>query len=422
MGGIPGTRRPRSGPKEGGTQLSYVEQQTTGGPSVSNPVDPPARLTQLDWLRVLAVLGVFLFHAIHPFDTFDWHVKNDQQSEAISLLLAFLFPWGLGFFFLIAGAASFLALRTRTPRQYLQERLLRLLVPYVAGWFLLSPPQSYIEDVHKGLWAGTYLSFVPHFFARAWREMISWDEGLLPLPLGWSYHLWFLLYLFWFSLLGLPVFLALRRPRGRSLIQSLGRLAHVRGFPLLFALPIALLHIGVRAASPEEHAWGEFVYYMGFFILGYVLMAERRLVEAVRRDFFPALLLGVTGFGLLITSGVIEWAEQWMEEPSYSWRYAGMFFLFSVQAVAWVFLVLSLGLRLRAFRRPVPPWPASTAMPFFVLHQPVILAVAFVIVGTSFALPLKVVLVVGFSFVITTVIVALGVRLRAVRAVLGIRG
>ena len=27
-----------------------------------------ARLHYLDWLQVLAILGVFLFHALHPFD------------------------------------------------------------------------------------------------------------------------------------------------------------------------------------------------------------------------------------------------------------------------------------------------------------------------------------------------------------------
>ena len=295
--------------------------------------DPVARLHHLDWLRVGAVFGVFLFHAVHPFDTFDWHVKNDQQSEAISLLLAFLFPWGLGFFFLIAGAASFLALRTRSPRHYVRERLHRLLVPYIAGWFLLSPLQSYIEDVHKGSWDGGYLSFIPHFFSRAWREMSNLDEGLLPLPLGWSYHLWFLLYLFWFSLLGLPLFLALGLPQGSGLMRWLGDRARLRGFPLLFALPIALLHVAVRAASPEEHAWGEFVYYLGFFLVGYVLIAEPRLLASVRRDLVPALIVGVVGFGSLIASGVIAWVERWTEEPAYSWRYAVTFFLFSAQAV-----------------------------------------------------------------------------------------
>jgi glucan biosynthesis protein C len=379
----------------------------------------PERMHHLDWLRVVALGGVFLFHALHPFDTFDWHVKNTERSEAISILLAFLFPWGLGFFFLIAGAASLFALRRRSPGRYVRERLSRLFVPYVVGWLLLAPVQSYIEDVHNDSWEGSWGRFIPHFVARAWREATVMDEGLLPLPLGWSYHLWFLVFLLWFSLLALPLFLFLRTARGERLMARVAPFADRRGSCLLFALPIALAHVAVRAASPDEHAWGEFAYYFGFFVAGYVLMTQPRLMEAVRRDLWPSLAVGVVGFVALLASGVIEWAEEWSRAPGYSWRYAAMFGLFSVQAWAWAVAALSLGLRVRAFARPLPYWAGLGAMPFFVLHQPVILAVAFVVVGTALGLALKVLLVVFFALVGTAALTALATANGVTRLMLG---
>ncbi len=397
-----------------------VKEDTSAAALPSSSVDPAGRLHYLDWLRVLAVLGVFLFHAVHPFGTFDWHVKNPQQSEAISLLLAFL-SWGLGFLFLIAGAASFLALKTRTAGQYVQERLRRLLLPYVVGWLLLSPLQSYIEDVHKGFWSGSYISFIPHFFLRAWRELVNWDEGFPPLPVGWNYHLWFLLYLLWFSLLCLPLFLSLGRPRGHRILRWFADRAAYRGCPLLLAVPITLLPIAMRSVFPEEHAWGKFAYYIGFFLAGYVLAAEPRLLAAIRRDLLPALIVGVTGFGLLLAFGAIGWAERWMEEPSLSWRSVLTFFTFSVQAWAWALVALGLGLRLSAFARPLPRWAASTAMPFFILHQPLILAVSFVVVGMGVPLPLKVLFVIVFSFVGTSGLATLGTRIRTTRFLLGVK-
>jgi peptidoglycan/LPS O-acetylase OafA/YrhL len=39
--------------------------------STTNPksgVEESERLYYLDWLRVLLIFGVFLFHAVHPFD------------------------------------------------------------------------------------------------------------------------------------------------------------------------------------------------------------------------------------------------------------------------------------------------------------------------------------------------------------------
>ncbi|MGB7055604.1 MAG: acyltransferase family protein, partial [bacterium] len=56
------------------------------------------RLHYLDWLRVLAILGVFLFHAVHPFDMFPWEIKNAEQSVAVTLFIVFLAPWGMPLF------------------------------------------------------------------------------------------------------------------------------------------------------------------------------------------------------------------------------------------------------------------------------------------------------------------------------------
>ena len=61
-------------------------QSTTTG---SQPERKSVRLHYLDWLQVLAVLGVFLFHAIHPFDDlYSWHIKNAESSFVINLTMA----------------------------------------------------------------------------------------------------------------------------------------------------------------------------------------------------------------------------------------------------------------------------------------------------------------------------------------------
>jgi peptidoglycan/LPS O-acetylase OafA/YrhL len=71
------------------------------------------RLHYLDWLRVVAILVVFLYHAVHPFDLTDWHIKNAEQSELLTGFLLFLSPWGMPFFFLIAGTGTWFARRHR---------------------------------------------------------------------------------------------------------------------------------------------------------------------------------------------------------------------------------------------------------------------------------------------------------------------
>jgi glucans biosynthesis protein C len=128
-----------------------------------------ARRHDLDWLRMVAVLAVFVFHAAHPFDQFDWHVKNDQRSPVVSLVLGPFVPWGMGLLFLLAGAASRLALRSRSARQYRRERWRRLAVPFLAGSVLLGPVQAYVEAAHQGRWSGSPLDFL----AAYWRDLGS---------------------------------------------------------------------------------------------------------------------------------------------------------------------------------------------------------------------------------------------------------
>lgn len=73
--------------------------QVAASQPAASPADvaqPSQRIHYLDWLWVLALLGVFLYHAVHPFDTLDWHVKNADQSQLISVVLVFFSAWGLG--------------------------------------------------------------------------------------------------------------------------------------------------------------------------------------------------------------------------------------------------------------------------------------------------------------------------------------
>jgi peptidoglycan/LPS O-acetylase OafA/YrhL len=83
-------------------QVAFGRADRAPGPSV--------RLHYLDWLRALAILDVFLYHAVHPFDITDWTIKNAELSEAVTVFLGLLFPWGMPFFFLIAGGFTWLSM------------------------------------------------------------------------------------------------------------------------------------------------------------------------------------------------------------------------------------------------------------------------------------------------------------------------
>ncbi|MEU4392169.1 acyltransferase [Kribbella sp. NPDC023855] len=376
-------------------------------------MESEGRLWFLDWLRVLAVGGVFLFHTLRPFDDGDWHVKNAEVSEPISITIAFFGLWGLAFFFMISGASAWLALRWRTGREFVRERLLRLLVPFVVAYVLLSPPQYYLEEHHKGRSDGSFLEDVEAFFSDLGGDPPLWARD--------TYHLWFLVYLLQFALLGLPIFLWLRGPAGRRLVDWIAVRCTRRGSILLLAVPLVPVHLLLYGAPGPEHGWGEFVFFFDFFVVGCLVLSDARLIAAVRRDAVPGLALGLGAFVLGVATGIIDFLEEWWENPSYSWPYVYYSTLITLAVWGWLVAVLALGLRLPAFQRPLPMPVARAAMPFFLIHQPVILLIAYYVVEWNASIATKYAVLMPTALLLTTALAFTLSALPGLSTLLGVK-
>ena len=88
------------------------------------------RRYDIDWLRVIAMLAIFLYHCTRFFDIEGWHLKNMEQSFLLFMVMrALIWPWVMEIFFLVSGVASWYVLKSRTAGEYLWERVKRLLIP-----------------------------------------------------------------------------------------------------------------------------------------------------------------------------------------------------------------------------------------------------------------------------------------------------
>jgi fucose 4-O-acetylase-like acetyltransferase len=225
---------------------------------------------------VLAILGVFIFHAGRPFDVFPWDINNAEQSLLATVFFVFLAPWGMPLFFFLSGVGSWFALRRRTGRQYAIERVQRLLIPFIVGSLLLSPIQLCFQWLHETK-TGAFIGTLGEFFLQ--RELV-----LGPRLFDWAgYHLWFLGFLFSYSLIALPLFLWLRRDAGQRIIDWLARLSERRGGLLLFVIPLVVIQLVLHPFFPASRDWTDFVYMLAFFVYGYILYADERFAPAVRR-------------------------------------------------------------------------------------------------------------------------------------------
>ena len=123
------------------------------------------RRYDIDWLRVLVMLTVFLFHCTRFFGGGGWHLNNPGKSLPAMLFIGWLDMWFMPMFCLLSGVGSWYALRSRTNRQYLRERVLRIVVPlYTVGLFLMLPIQYYFELHSNAGYRGTFWELLPQYF------------------------------------------------------------------------------------------------------------------------------------------------------------------------------------------------------------------------------------------------------------------
>jgi peptidoglycan/LPS O-acetylase OafA/YrhL len=229
-------------------------------------------------------------------------------------------------------------------------------------------------------------------------------------------HLWFLFSLLVFSIVLVPAFAYLRCPHGARLVDRLAGLTerHPAAALLVAAIPIMAVE---AALGPDKNTGGwERLTYLFFFLYGYLLASDRRFEQTLRRLEWWALGSAVLASAFLAVA--LQIGDQAGADvvsgipPSVS----------AVQGLAgclWTTAILGLAGTVAArftTARPAgtsgspasaPRWRRvahygnEAVLPFYVLHEPVIVAVAWVVVRWPAPLLVKYFSVVAASFILT---------------------
>ena len=355
------------------------------------------RRYDIDWLRVLVMLAVFFFHCARFFGGPTWHLNNSEKSVVAFIFLGWLDMWFMPLFFLLSGVGSWYALQSRNNRQFFLERIKRILVPlYTVGLFLLLPPQYYFEIFSNAGYQGTFWDMLPRYFSGLVNFSFNWPGGLLRVPF--SGHLWFLQYLFLISMVALPLLRFLRSEQGLRLIYSVSGWCNRRGGIFILLIPILLIRIGLRSIFQGEHGWADFLEFMWFFVIGYILPSDARFTESVKKHGWICLGLGIVGFG---AEGFFVMGLGYNPggEP-FSFSFVLFEIVMSIGRLSWIIFVLNMGAKYLNFNKNVLAYSNEAVLPFYIFHQTIILCVGwfairwnigilpkyFIIAVTSFAL------------------------------------
>ncbi|KPK91086.1 MAG: hypothetical protein AMJ88_14610 [Anaerolineae bacterium SM23_ 63] len=373
---------------------------------------PVQRRYDLDWLRVLAFSGVFLYHCSRFFDACSWNIKNSTTSPLVDTLKGIFDLWGMPLIFVVSGASIFLALRPGGGVRFLRDRVWRLIVPLAIGILVLGPPQVYLERLTYGEFQGSFPAFLPFYF----RDWHIWGGNF-----AWSgVHLWYLENLFLYTLVLLPLFAALKRQPGRRITEALGRLSARRGVIFLWALPLGLLLIVVDPSGILRPAFSEdltrLLIFWPFLVYGFLVFSEDQIRQAIIHQRRIALTIAIA---LTLVAAVLGD----LEGPDVT---LGLFALVMILGglLIWssILAILGYGMCYLTYNHRLLSYANEAVLPFYILHQPVILILGYFIIPLPLTILAKYLIIAPLAFGITLGLYEFGIRrVNPVQRVFGLK-
>lgn len=361
------------------------------------------RRYDLDWLRIFAIMVVFLYHSTRFFNLVDWHLKNVDTYVWVEIWNVFVTRWMMPIFFIISGASLFYAMgKSGGWRKFYVDKFLRLMIPVLLASVTHSALHVYLERLNHGRYSGSFFSFIPMYFNGVYSG-IGYPGNFAMHGM----HLWYLLFLFVYGLICYRLFVWFKAG-GQVILERITGWAAIPGlmFPA-FTLPLLIMKalIPHAAISVGNGGWG-FLYYLWFLIAGFIIVSSDKLQTSIKNQRWLSLVLGVvlSVIYLYLLFGV---SNPVFQGNSGDWT-ATLLSFFS--AWCWVFAITGFGLKHLSFERPLLRHTNEGVLPFFILHQTVLLVFGYFIMGWGIHDVLKWVIVFTSSFVFIIAIYVLLVR------------
>ncbi|UCF98812.1 MAG: acyltransferase family protein [Spirochaetaceae bacterium] len=290
---------------------NFNVSKTPYATSQETTIEKPGRFVYLDHLKIFLTLLVLAFHAAITYGgEGSWFFEEEGASFVTSAFFTALTSlcqaFFMGLFFFIAGFFTLPSIQKKGPGRFLRARFLRLGIPLIVFFFLLSPlseyPRYYLEQPAP-------LTFIP-FIINSYRHFSSLGTG----------PLWFVQSLLVFSIL--TVVLYSISPfstdwKNKSTVTSTYRIIPAPGFFLLLAAGVllGLITFAVRLKFPINAAvsnlqFGTFPQYIAFFIFGIFINRRGiidRLIDSSNKLWrYVSLLCIVFQPVVLIAGGALE--------------------------------------------------------------------------------------------------------------------
>jgi hypothetical protein len=222
------------------------------------------------------------------------------------------------------------------------------------------------------------------------------------------HHLWFIVYLLIYDIIFAPVFVWIISSKGAAFREALQWLAKGKRVYLL-TIPGIALFTALSRQFPETNNlvedWCYFFYWLCFLLPGFLCIAQPSLMDSLQRNRYTAFLvafLSIVAINYLRWNDLEPWDSltNWKQDP----RTYAYLALRAICSWAWVLTAIGYGKQYLDKPHRALNYLNQAVYPFYILHQTIIVILAYYVVQTSDTIGMKYLFI-----VITTLILSMGI-------------
>jgi hypothetical protein len=355
-----------------------------------------ARLHCLDWLRVIAIAMLIVYHTAMVYVP-DWgyHYKNPLSSDWIKSLMLLTSPWRMGLLWLVSGIALAYMCKKQQILSLIIKRSNQILLPLLVGVLFVVPIQLFAQMKQAGDMPLDLWGFMYAFYLNPQQSFINYSSGIWPrFDVN---HLWFLRSLWRFSI----VIILLTPLLNTKLANRVFGFVSVRISMLVVIVfvPIGLIQWLLEGESVREY-YGFTLLFLGF-TLGLQLGFWQTLIKHITWICIASVLAMIA-----LQIGFIQIWQSGLNETN-----SALNFLIEVIYLLNKVLPLLaiLGLSYLYLNKPnqvinkLNPY----VFPIYILHQSVIIGIAYFASTSGFVFIQKAEYQVWFNIVLSPLICAI---------------
>ena len=363
------------------------------------------RRNEIDWIRNIGVLLLFVFHTASIFTYYEpWYIWADSKSWVATIIFILCIPWHMPVLFFLAGASTRFALGSRSGKTYILERVKRLLIPFILGMIILVPPQGYFARVSRGKYVGNYFQQWKYFWTTI--SDIPYDGGLGPA------HLWFILYLFIISIVGLFIIRSFKKEgMEKFLIKFKYKLTSK--YSLIFTVLIFFIADMIPLAIAQKNI----LIFLIVFLMGYIVYGDNDYLEYMDKNKRKSLIIVLIFFIFYI--GLILYYYNLKNNNGIILKILLSIMRNSIMTTT-IVAVIGYGRKYLTGRGKVLDYLNKACFPVYILHQPVIVISAYYLLSyNKLPMYLSIVIILGSSVPITFLIYEILRKIKIMKYLIG---